>query len=188
MTFEKTKLSACPTPWTRPDPLSNEAIWALVAGGLLFFIVCLLCLLRPQKEEENPLKGRKEGGSFSSKEALGYWVGGFIVHFQLLLWKIRYYLYVENSLSLVILGKPSKKKKCGFFKNTKTLRQISMYSGRMSGGGVWLKNNMCLNGLKWLKIHFKAIFVFTKKCGFGVYPPQCGKNPHFFYFFFEGFP
>ena len=30
-------------------------------------------------------------------------------------------------------------------RNTKTLRKIS---GRMSGGGVWLKNNMCLNGLK----------------------------------------
>ena len=61
MTFEKTKLSACPTPWTRSDPLSNEANWALVAGGLFFFIVYLLYLLRPQKEEENPLKGRKEG-------------------------------------------------------------------------------------------------------------------------------
>ena len=191
MTFEKTKLSACPTPWTRSDPLSNEANWALVAGGLFFFIVCLLCLLRLQKEEENPLKGRKEGGSFSSKEALGYWVGGFIVHFQLLLWKIRYYLYGENSLSLVILGKPSKKKKCGFFKNTKTLRQISMYSGRMSVGGVWLKNNMCLNGLKWLKTHFKTMFVFYKKVWIWGWPPppQCGKNPHFlFFFFFEGFP
>ena len=75
VTFEKTKLSACPTPLTRPEPISNEAIWALVAGGLFFFIVCLLCLLRPPKEEETPSTGRwkrKEEGSVSSEEALGY--------------------------------------------------------------------------------------------------------------------
>ena len=26
---------------------------------------------------------------------------------------------------------------------------------------------------------------FTKKCGFGVDPPQCGKNPHFLFFFLK---
>ena len=50
-------------------------------------------------------------------------------------------------------------------RNTKTLRKIS---GRMSGGGVWLKNNMCLNGLKWLKTHFKTMFVFYKKVWNGI--------------------
>ena len=69
-------------------------------------------------------------------------------------------------------------------RNTKTLRQISMYSGRMSGGGVWLKNNMCLNGLKWLKTHFKTMFVFYKKVWIWGWPPPSVEKIHTFYFFF----
>ena len=52
---------------------------------------------------------------------------------------------------------------------------------------VWLKNNMCLNGLKWLKTHFKTMFVFYKKVWIWGWPPplQCGKNPHFLFFFWR---
>ena len=47
-----------------------------------------------------------------------------------------------------------------------------MYSDRMSGGGgVWLKNNIGKNGLKWLKTHFKTNFVFFKKSVDQARPP-----------------
>ena len=48
---KKVKLSSCPTPSKRQEPMSDSTIWALVFGALLFFIVCLLCLLRQRKEE-----------------------------------------------------------------------------------------------------------------------------------------
>ena len=71
-------------------------------------------------------------------------------------------------------------------RNTKTLRQISMYSGRMSvEGGVWLKNSMCLNGLKWLKTHFKTMFVFYKKVWIWGWPPPSVEKIHTFYFFLK---
>ena len=57
-------------------------------------------------------------------------------------------------------------------------------------GGVWLKNNMCSNGLKWLETHFKTMFVFYKKVWNGPEPPPplVENFPLFYFFFFEGFP
>ena len=51
---------------------------------------------------------------------------------------------------------------------------------------AWLWSSSILLGLKNINnplqwSHFKKVWIWG-------WPPQCGKNPHFLFFFFEGFP
>ena len=65
------KLSSCPTEFHRQKPLSDFTIWTLVFGALFFFIVCLLCLLRPRKEEPGSSL-EVESDSVYTEEELDY--------------------------------------------------------------------------------------------------------------------